>query len=378
MPQLTPYTLGFRGGMRLGRRGVSLEESGVSIPSDTLFAALVDAHAHLGGDPQAFVQPFAASPPKPPFLLTSAFPLAGGLRFYPMPVNLQGLFSPQLLKERRKQVQRIAYLSEGLLKLALQGGHLDDCLFPEKEDQQPQKAAALQHGRLWFLCEEGALLPKAMQRPEGRRHAWFGLSLWSSGRVPRVTVDRINSASTIYHAARVTFAEDCGLWFGVEWLQPEAALPGGATYRQAVERALRFLADEGLGGERSSGFGGFALKSGQPFDLGTPPQNSTPAYLLSRYHPRRDELPDALLGEGCAYRLNAVGGWLRTPQGAAQRRKRLYLLQEGSLVTLPHHPAGDVQDLRPDYPNPLGEVKHPVYRWGFACALAWKHAEQGR
>lgn len=87
----------------------------MALPSDTLFAALIDGWRRLGGDPAAWLAPFLGDPPDPPFALTSAFPFVGGVRFYPMPVDLRRLFAQA---EAGKRVKRIAYLSEGLLRRA--------------------------------------------------------------------------------------------------------------------------------------------------------------------------------------------------------------------------------------------------------------------
>ena len=84
MPDVTVNRLTFRSGLHVGTRGVNLEEADVCIPSDTIFAALVDALRRAGGDPTGFVAPFprlelaqdTSGDAEPPFLLTSAFPFA--------------------------------------------------------------------------------------------------------------------------------------------------------------------------------------------------------------------------------------------------------------------------------------------------------------
>ena len=95
------------------------------------------------------------------------------------------------------------------------------------------------------------------------------------------------------------------------------------------------------------------------------------ACLLSRYSPRADEIPQALNDPRSAYTLTAVGGWLQTHAGAAQRRKRLVLVGEGSLVCPPAYPAGCVRDVKPDYRSGTGEIPHSVYRSGLALAVGW-------
>lgn len=213
--------------------------------------------------------------------------------------------------------------------------------------------------------DEVSGLPDDMRRRPERALRYQ--SIWSSQRVPRVTVDRVSSASTIYHSGRTSFAPGCGLWLGVAWREPAATVAGdGRSYREALSLTLAALQDDGLGGERSSGYGGFRLFETSEMALAEPTPGQ-PAWLLSRYHPTPTELP-AALDERAAYRLISVAGWLRTPDGPAQRRKRLTLLAEGSMVCPPAYPAGDVVDVQPTYDNPAGGTAHPVYRYGLALA----------
>jgi len=371
MPELIPYTLRFHSGLHLGTRGVNLEEAGVSLPADTLFAALLDVWRRTGGDAADLAAPFTAAPPDPPFLLTSAFPYAGEVRFYPLPLNLTALFSAEILRQRSKDIKRIRYISEALLRKALRGERLDDDLFPAtNEEAEPQRGLALQGGNLWLTVEEAAHLPAGLQPESGRWRALRYLALWSVERVPRVTVSRITSASTIFHAGRVSFAAGCGLWFGLAWRRPERQVGAGAlTFRQAFEQALALLQHEGLGGERTAGYGAFTFEQGEAFTL-PDPVPGRPALLLSRYHPRQEELPQALVAKDTAYDLVGVAGWLRSPDGRAQRRKRLILVAEGSLVHPPAFPAGDITDVRPEYNGTPG-VPHPVYRYGLAFLVNW-------
>ncbi len=370
MPELIPYTLRFHSGLHLGTRGVNLEEAGVSLPADTLFAALLDIWRRAGGDAAALAAPFTTAPPDPPFLLTSAFPYAGEVRFYPLPLNLTALFSAEILRQRSKDIKRIRYISEALLRKALRGERLDEDLFPANAEAEPQRGLALQGGSLWLTVGEAAHLPAGLQPESGRRRALRYLALWSVERVPRVTVSRITSASTIFHAGRVSFAAGCGLWFGLAWRRPERQVGAGPlTFRQAFQQALALLQHEGLGGERTAGYGAFTFEEGEAFTL-PDPVPGRPALLLSRYHPRQEELPQALTAKDAAYDLVGVAGWLRSPDGRAQRRKRLILVAEGSLVHPPAFPAGDVTDVRPEYNGTPG-VPHPVYRYGLAFLVNW-------
>lgn len=384
MPTIIPYGLTFHSGLHIGTRGVNLEETAVAVPSDTLFAAIIDVWKRTGGDVDIFSKPFTTKPPDPPFLLTSAFPRAGALRFYPLPVDLERIFSSETLKERGKNIKRIRYFSEKLFIKALEGKRLDDELFPMDERENPQKGIALQGGTLWLTGEEVDLLPQGFRRRQAKWRSLRYLSVWVQDRVPRVSIDRITSASNIFHTGRISFADGCGLWFGVEWRHADAIVDqdNSISFADAFKQTLAILQDDGLGGVRTSGYGAFTYHvSKEPIAL-PDPQPGRPVYLLSRYHPRAAELPQALTGEGTAYNLTAVGGWLHSPEGASQRRKRLHLIVEGSLVAPPSHPAGDVADVRPTYqsapdsPEKPG-LPHPVYRFGLALASGWTLTEGG-
>lgn len=370
MISIQPYFLTFRGGLHLGTRGVNLEEAGVNLPSDTLFSAMLDIWRRNGGSPQAFAAPFCAPSPDPPFLLTSAFPYAGKVRFYPKPVDLSRLFTPDSLRERGKALKRIGYLSEGLLRRALQGERLDAWLYPADEYVEPQTGVALQGGRFWLTMDEFDQLPASMKAlAAGQRHGLRRHAVYGSSRTPRVTVDRSNASSTIFHAGRITFAEECGLWFGVAELRTGALVEGTSTnYADALRYILALLQDDGIGGERTTGYGAFTVRcSEEAVDLPAP-QPGNAVLLLSRYHPRPDELPSALHAGRAAYSMTAVSGWLRSPDSVAQRRKRLYLIEEGSIVCPPNAIAGDVADVRPEYAEGP-TFPHPVYRFGLALAV---------
>ncbi|MEJ5310509.1 MAG: type III-A CRISPR-associated RAMP protein Csm4 [Anaerolineae bacterium] len=374
MPELTVYRLTFAGGLHVGARGVDLAESSVSVPSDTLLAALLDAHCRAGGQIENWFIPPAepdASTRDCAYRITSAFPYAGEVYFFPMPVPAQVFFSNSLLQDRRKDVKRIRFVSEGILRKMLAGKLLDDWLFPKDEKAEPTTGVALQGGALWLTLAECERLPDVLRHdaktnkpipPRAlRRHA-----VYAETTVPRVTVNRINSAANIFHAGRVTFAAGCGLWFGLSG-QPPADLT----------RALQMLSEDGLGGERAAGYGVFSWSvAPQPLALPDPSPNGA-ALLLSRYHPRAGEIA-ALQRPGAAYELTAVAGWLRTWDGAAQRRRRLRLLREGSVVYLPGSgPWGDVVDVRPTYENPADDLPHPVWRAGLALAVGWPYSSQG-
>lgn len=387
MPHLQPLTLAFPQGLHLGTRAVSLEEAGVHIPSDTLFAALVDIWSRTDGDPSAWIRPFGNG--EPPFLLTSAFPFAGQVRFYPVPVDLQLLISPDRSEETvDKPLKRIRFLSEGLLRRVLSGQGLPEFL-PEADEQpgkrsEDQHAVRLQNGALCLLNKEVSQLPCTLrQNARGGKRPPRLLdrqAVWQTERTPRVTVDRVNSASNIFHTGRTRFAPGCGLWVGIQWRNADMPVAdrSGLTYREALQKKLALLGDEGIGGERSAGYGAFAPAWGADIHLRDPKSGGV-AWLLSRYLPARAELPACLDHVSAAYRLVRVGGWARSLYGADQRRKQINFLTEGSLVAWPPSPVvGKIENLRPEYPASDGDFPHPVWRSGLALAVGVKNRQEDR
>ncbi|MEA3396266.1 MAG: type III-A CRISPR-associated RAMP protein Csm4 [Chloroflexota bacterium] len=363
MADLTIYRLTFSGGLHVGERGVNLEEHSVRVSAGTLFAALVAVWRRMGHDPSAFGAPFLQQ--QPPFLLTSLFPFAGDVRFFPLPVPLARRFTADVLQKRRKDIQDIRFVSEAILRKLLAGEPLDEWLFPESTTAESTKGVALQGGIFWLTAAEIQKLPARLRRRQGKYHALRCLKIYAADKVPRVTIDRITSASELFHVGRVRFMPGCGLWFGVDWRAPERVVgDSGLTYRAAFARVLLLLGEDGLGGERSAGYGAFESVSGGTLSL-PDPEPGAPLLLLSRYHPREAELPDVLTGPETAYTLIPKGGGVQTWDGAARRRKRLWLLAEGSVIQIAGSgPWGDVVDVQPD------GFPHPVWRYGFALGAA--------
>ena len=381
MPSLHPVSLHFPQGLHVGDRAVSLEDAGVHIPSDTLFSALIDIWSRGGGQPEAWSSPFRNG--DPPFLLTSAFPFAGKVRFFPAPVDLGLLIPPdQSGKTVDKQLKRVRFLSEELLRRALFGQGLPDFLSASDKQSDAEYAVTMQHGALCLLQEEVDCLPDGLrlnaQRGNRSSRQLNLQTVWQQERTPRVTVDRINSASNIFHAGRTRFAPDCGLWFGIQWRNPDTAVADqtGLTYREALQRSLAQLGEEGIGGERSAGYGAFHPTWGTEFHL-RDPQPGRIAWLLSRYLPAGTEIPACLNDAGAAYKLARIGGWARSLHGADQRRKQIRFLTEGSLIAWPSSaPVGTVADLRPDYAASAGNLPHPVWRSGLAVAVGLKNRQE--
>jgi len=327
-----------------GLHGMGQEETSATMPSDSLFAALVARLARSDGaqTAEAFCHPFVER--KPPFLLTSTFPLAGDVRFFPPPMSARR--PPEKTEADAKSFKRVMYVSEQLYRRLLEGAMLAEL----NGVYEPY----LQGGKVWVSEDEFKRLPDAVQK-EGK--------LWGEEQRPRVTLDRASQASTLFFTGQVTFAEGCGLWFGIRWLDADDKL------RNTVRKLLDDLSDAGLGAERNSGLGAARIAEAGTLELPDP----TGAWTnLSRYLPRADEM-STLSHENSAYTLKSVGGWLDSPTHTGQRRKTINILAEGSVFgNLPNAIPGQVADVRPRYETDDDPLKHPVYRSGLALAVGLK------
>jgi len=336
-----------------GDHGLGQEVTRPTWPSDSLFAALV-ARLAIQAGPQAvakWMEPFCAG--EPPFLLTSTFPYAGGVRFFPVPLAaLRAGGQPLAAGLRFKDLKKVAFVSGGIYRRLLEGKSLAEVL---------PGSRPLQAGKVWLLEDEYGQLPG--ETVNGKVKI---TKIWELEKRPRVTIGRIGQTSTLYHIGAVHFARQCGLWFGVRWLD------ANGEHHQRFESLLQDLADAGLGAERSSGYG-HAQEVKQTGTLELPDPQDGPWTILSRYLPTEDEIP-ALQAEGAAYTLERVGGWLDSPQRRGQRRRTVNMLAAGAtLGPLPRQDGvyGRVENVHPKYETDPDPVGHPVYRSGLALAVAY-------
>jgi CRISPR/Cas system CSM-associated protein Csm4 (group 5 of RAMP superfamily) len=118
MPTVTTYLLRFRGPLHVAERGVGIEETAEFVHSDTLFSALCSV-VRLGwgeSELQRLLAPFRAG--DPPFLLSSAFPFAGSVRFLPKPHLALPTPPPE---DARKRLRQTRWVSLGLFQAWLSG-----------------------------------------------------------------------------------------------------------------------------------------------------------------------------------------------------------------------------------------------------------------
>lgn len=300
------------------------------IPSDTLFAAMVMAWKWQGSLEARLAQ--CLSQPAS-FQITSAFPRAGDVRLLPMPLGLRlNLGQHSLIGKARK---RIRWVSEGVFKRMIAFGDLSSELTPE---------SFAQAGAVWLLRDESRKVREQLKQPEDP------LKFWEDGTNPRVSIDRVSSASNFFETAQIRFAAGCGLWFAVtgEWAW--------------AEQALQQLQDSGLGGMRSVGHGAFSFASADVSPWPAAPGDY--AVLLSRFAPATpDEMREVLYAPHSAFSLVTVGGWCNDDAGKAWRRKHVRMVAEGSLIG--KRAVGRLVDAHPDV-----VMDRAAYRNGYAFGVA--------
>lgn len=350
-------------GFHFGREGHELEGSSETLPSDSLFSALISTYAELFEGIDEFLDQFNGA--EPPFVTSSLFPYVGDLPLFPMP-RLKVELRDENVSGRRKKLKKLKYVSPIILGKLLRGEPMDD-LFG---DAGPE--FSLQNGEIWFDHGELDFLPNSFRIKGDKNAVRANEKVWKTEPVPRVTIDRITNQTTIFYAGRTVFSDHCGLWF----------LADVQDYGDLLMSLVEDLGMRGIGGERSTGYGSFAVATEKfnafsPNDLPISGQNTPRVMTLSRYLPRPEELHANVLQGGASYELVTIGGWLASIGNPAQRRKRIRMIEVGSILDTPQGMPiiGQIVDVRPEYDST--RFPHPVYRNGFALTIG-VHAERER
>ena len=320
MSNRVTYYLNFRSPLHLGRRGVGLEETEISIPADTLFSAICQTWQTFYGE-ESLTNFLAQYEIDEPFLLTSAFPFAGDSRFFPKPLIDLDVNAD----DDRKKLKKVRYLSEKRFHQIVNG----ESIAFDPDD-------LINDGQLW-THDDDRCPPTA----------------WQTDKRPRVTLDRQSSASEIWHLKVVKFEEGCGLWFDAKFEAEET--------QTRIETILRVLGDTGIGGERSAGYGLFDYRS-QPAE----PESESEAsrfVTLSPVCPRNADELDGLIRGDVGYTLEERSGWIGSAEGSGLRRQQVWMFAEGSVLAGNGVQVGRLVDLKPD------ACPHPVWRYAYAWPI---------
>jgi len=306
-----------KGPLHLGEREGWLEGTDTFIHSDTLFSAFCHAYQLLYKDLLELLKEFENN--SPPFLISSAFPYWRNTFFFPLPKN-------QLPKER--ELAKIKFVNKTGFEKLLKGEKLKE------------------------MIKEIETIP-AQEEP------YFP---WELSDIPRVGLSRLDNrpGDKFFYFSQVIYKEDAGLFFLFKFQKEE--------FRPKFEAAIRLLADEGIGGDRSSGKGLFEKPLFEEIEIETP-TDATGVVSLSLYYPKdKSELTGI---KNAFYDLIERKGYIFSPYCSSLRRRSIRMFVEGSVF--PHPPEKIVGTLVSVEPEVF--KFHKVYRYGYLFGLPCKGEE---
>lgn len=319
----------WRAGSDSGTRGVA----DLLLHSDSLFSALTQAFARLGWL-EDWLDATVRSAAKPEVALSSCFPYLDEVHFVAPP---RTLWPPPPSPKARWEAARfvpLALVSDLLAGRALQEGG-------------------------WVLDGPSqCLLPAEV--------SFSAPGPFRAVRRQRAAVDRLAGHTAPHTTACLEFAESGGMWAVVGFADEEAF----ARWAGRVRGALQLLADTGLGGERSQGWGHSAplefIEAELPATILScsveESETGGPGayWLLSLFVPAET---DAIDWPRSRYSLVTRGGRIESPQGWGAPKKLLNMVSEGSVLYATGALRGAARDVSPE------GFPHPAYRSGLALAV---------
>jgi CRISPR type III-A-associated RAMP protein Csm4 len=325
---------------RLGPANGASGQTDAVLHSDTVYSAVTSAMRQLGVL-EEWLNATAGASLEPAVRFSSGFPFQRGVLFAPAPA---GLWPPPVHSQAPSKIRwkSARFLALSAVSFVLRGEEL-------REES-------------WVLDPQSAcLLPSASKAVTGP----FRILHRSS-----VAVDRLTGSQAAPHSmACVQFAPGSGLWCAAQF-SSQATF---AIWAPRVQAAFRLLADNGLGGARSRGFGRSRAPEFQSgrlaemlFPAMAPAAGARHHWLLSLYSPAEN---DPVVWDRGNYTLVAREG--RTAGDApGQLKLTSRMVAEGSVLEAGGPVVGCIRDVAP------AGSPHPVYRAGFAVSIpiAWRAA----
>jgi CRISPR/Cas system CSM-associated protein Csm4 (group 5 of RAMP superfamily) len=341
--QTKSYAVRFRprGPWRFGPESGARDRVELIHHSDAVFSAVSSAMAQLGFGERWF-QATAKSDGAPAVRFSSLYPFQGKNLLIVPP---RGLWPPPESTKVRYKGARFVPLS--VVDALLNGSPVDESRWAVDGESE------------CLIPVDGAGGP-------------FRVSMRSSAGVDRLRPGWVDAHAT----ACLEFVRNSGLWLIVEFSDDDAA----AEWERPVRSALHLLADSGLGGERSRGWGRSETPEWEPWtaswaapepgpdtSVAAPEKPERAYWLLSLYTPSTNDAIDWSRG---SYRTVERGGRIESSAGWGEKKQTTVMIAEGSVLLAAAAPRGEVRDVAP------AGFSHPVYRAGFALTVSipWRAA----
>jgi len=299
--------------------------------SDTLYSAVSSAMAQLGLI-EEWLEATARAALEPAVRFSSFFPFAGDTLLVVPPRNLWPPTESTKIRYKGAHFVPLSVIESLLSEKTIDEDRWtvdgeSECLVPSNQDRRP-----------------------------------FRVALRSSAGVDRLH----NGAVEIHSTACIEFARGSGLWAMVQFADQDAA----AQWQTRVRSALLLLADSGLGGERSRGWGRSEAPVWEPWNspqtLAAEPWERA-HWLLSLYTPAESDAVDWKRGNYSTVsrtgRIESSGRW-------GEPKQPTTMIAEGSVLLASSELRGAANNVAPE------GFPHPVYRAGFAVTIPipWRAA----
>lgn len=335
MPEFQAYTIAFNAPLLLTQGTDSLSPSGQQVYSDTLKSAMFVCALRLGlvgegtkEEGKAFFDNFQIS---------SLFPKIGGTYYFPAPADLGQRWQGDMNPTERKKVKKIKWLEKSTFEKLLCEGQL-----------------ALNMDKIQGSFYGGV---------SNKEQSIYRKLIRARAQIPAQDSGKDTKP---YDVESHLFDKDYKHYFLVKFENEE--------YKTILESALKLLADEGIGADRTVGHGIFNYEGTESLNLKTPETNCSTLYL-GNFCPESKDLSEEAFKGNAAFKVIRRGGWVASPSEEKHlglHKKFLYMLEHGSILDAePRKIKGQLHNLRQDFDD-TDNIKHPIWREGRTIELGIK------
>ena len=286
----------------------SLEDCSPIIHSDTFFGGLAWSYRELYGKDE--VEAFIEACKGKALLFSSLYPCKiGVVALYPLPLNL-------FVDVREHFKERPWAVSEKVFRKLIDG-------VPVRELKDSLKV----YGGVLYAADEEPVEFRVMRSYKNVK-------------------DRLVGSTDLWRLSYCVLGDGCGLRLLYRIIKPKE------VSEKRLASALRLLSENGLGGERSIGFGSSSEPPMIREEGIEEPKDAGFFMTLSLYYPTRDEVAK-YVGRKLYYQLVERGGF-RDYRAGAKRNKIVRMFREGSVFPVVSEHPGSMVDVG------------GVYRYGLA------------